>query len=211
MSKFKVGDVVKPAPLSEMYIRYNLNPDDRGVVIKDDENTFFNVLVDWGRSVYQGDKKLWAFDSEIELAIEPLKDMLINSTFIKSRSGEIAYIKNGFIYFGLKGIDVGLYDKNLYNDVDLDYEIMRVYKINECETIELVWKRVEYSEKEQQIDSLVSDKVDYISRDFDGNLIGLSEYEVMFVKSYDMSIFNDCFIDLKNGQTISIKEILEIE
>lgn len=207
MSKFKVGDVVKPVPLSEMCMHYNLNPNSRGVVTKDSGGVNFDVLVDWGRDM----GRLWAYDSEIELAIEPLKDMLINNTFIKSRSGEIAYIKNGFIYFGLKGVDIGFYDKNLYNDTDLDYDIMEVYRINECENIELVWKRVEYGEKEQQIASLVSDKVQYISRDFDGNLIGLSEYEVMFVKSYDMSIFNDCFMDLKNGQTVSIKKILELE
>lgn len=207
MSKFKVGDVVKPVPLSEMYIHYNLNPNSRGVVTKDSRGVNFDVLVDWGRNI----GRLWAYDSEIELAIEPLKDMLINSTFIKSRSGEIAYIKNDFIYFGLKGVDIGFYDKNLYNDTDLDYDIMEVYRINECENVELTWKRVEYGEKEQQIASLVSDKVQYISRDFDGNLIGLSEYEVMFVKSYDMSIFNDCFMDLKNGQTVSIKKILELE
>ena len=207
MSKFKVGDIVKPVPLSEMYIRYNFNPNDRGVVIKDGGGAIFDTLVCWGKNI----NRLWVFDSEIELAVEPLKDMLTNSTFIKSRSGEVAYVKNGFVYFGLKGINIGFYDKNLYNDTDLDYDIMEIYIVNECENVELVWKRIEYSEKEQQIASLVSDKVKYINRNFDGNITGLVKYEDMSFKSYDMSIFNDCFTSLKNGQMVSIKEILELE
>lgn len=65
MSKFKIGDVVKPVPLSDMYINYNLNPNSRGVVIKDSGGVNFDVLVDWGRDI----GRLWAFDSETELAI----------------------------------------------------------------------------------------------------------------------------------------------
>ena len=228
MSKFKIGNRVKANPEGTMYGVDLLNTTGTVLYIDNEEN--YSIYVEWDDYVFGHDchgKGKFGFcyfmdESELYLVDTKIypKDKIKDGDFVKSRDGEIGFVRNHCIYYGLDAIKVSFYDRNLYNDVDMDYDIMTIYRVDEVGNIDVVWERYEYNEHEIQIAKLIADKVKYIARDDDGDLSGFNSkpkkngdfWYDEFVP-YSIKVFNNHFpnIRFQDDEPVSIDDILEFE
>lgn len=227
MRKFKVGDRVKliPNPIRDEDL---MNTTGTVLCIDDDES--YSISVEWDDHICGHDcfgEGRWGYclfmdESELYLADTKIypKDKIKDGDFVKSRDGEVGFVRNHCIYYGLDAIKVSFYDRNLYNDVDMDYDIMAIYRADEIGNIDVVWERYEYTEDEIQIAKLIADKVKYIARDSNGMLIGYEEkptknyiYNVWDGFGCHLGVFNNHFpnIRFQDDEPVSIDDILEFE
>ena len=233
MSKFKVGDRVKLIPITVVNKNIMRNKDlinSTGTVIFIDNDESYPISVEWddninghdcsrmgrwGHCLFMGESELCLADTKIYP-----RDKIKDGDFVKSRDGEIGFVRNHCIYYGLDAIKVSFYDRNLYNDVDMDYDIMTIYRADEIGNIDVVWERYEYTEEEIQIAKLIADKVKYIARDDDGDLSGFNSkpkkngdfWYDEFVP-YSIKVFNNFFPNTRfqDDAPVSIDDILEFE
>ena len=228
MGKFKVGDRVKVIPNNAITGKDLLNTTGTVLYIDDDEG--YSISVEWDDHIYGhdcfGEGKwghcLFMDESELYLVgtkIYP-KDKIEDGDFVKSRDGEVGFVRNHCIYYGLDAIKVSFYDRNLYNDADMDYDIMTIYQADEVGNIDVVWERYEYTKDEIQIAKLIVDKVKYIARDLNGMLSGYEEKpfkdgvcNVWYGFGYRLGVFNNYFPNIKfqDDEPVSIDDILEFE
>ena len=228
MSKFKIGNRVKVNPEGTMHGVDLLNTTGTVLYIDNEEN--YSIYVEWDDYVCGHDcrgKGKFGFcyfmdESELYLADTKIypRDKIKDGDFVKSRDGEIGFVRNHCIYYGLDAIKVSFYDRNLYNDVDMDYDIMTIYRADEVGDIDVVWERYEYNEHEIQIAKLIADKVKYIARDDDRELVGFNgkpkkngDFWYDEFVPYNISIFNNHFSNIKfeDDEPVSIDDILEFE
>ena len=146
MSKFKVGDRVKliPNPMRDEDLMSTT-----GTVLYIDDDESYSISVEWDDHIYGHDcfgEGKWGhchFMDESELYLVDTKiypkDKIEDGDFVKSRDGEVGFVRNHCIYYGLDAIKVSFYDRNLYNDVDMDYDIMAIYRADEIGDIDEVW------------------------------------------------------------------------
>ena len=228
MGKFKVGDRVKVIPNNAITGKDLLNTTGTVLYIDDDEG--YSISVEWDDHIYGhdcfGEGKwghcLFMDESELYLVgtkIYP-KDKIEDGDFVKSRDGEVGFVRNHCIYYGLDAIKVSFYNRNLYNDVDMDYDIMTIYRADEVGNIDAVWERYEYTEDEIQIAKLIADKVKYIARDDDRELVGFNgkpkkngDFWYDEFVPYNISIFNNHFSNIKfeDDEPVLVSDILEFE
>ena len=230
MSKFKVGDRVKICPTHILY-EDSLFRGNIGTIIKNQNELgkdywcvqFDNYINGHscdrvgkdGYCLFLKGESLFLVDTKIYP-----KDKIKDGDFVKSRDGEVGFVRNHCIYYGLDAIKVSFYNRNLYNDVDMDYDIMGIYRVDEIGNIDVVWERYEYTEDEIQIAKLVADKVKYIARDDDGGLFGFNSkpkkngdfWYDEFVP-YSIKVFNNHFpnIRFQDDEPVLIDDILEFE
>ena len=233
MGKFKVGDRVKFMPIALVNKNIMRNKDlinSTGTIIFIDSDESYSISVEWDNNINGHDCSRmgrWGhclFMAEAELYLVDTKiyprDKIKDGDFVKSRDGEVGFVRNHCIYYGLDAIKVSFYDRNLYNDVDMDYDIMTIYRADEVGNIDVVWERYEYTEDEIQIAKLIADKVKYIARDDDGELVGYKEkpvkdvvYSIWSGHRYYLNVFDDYFPNIKfqDDEPVSIDDILEFE